>query len=55
MQAKSLLIETANDEEFKMVEAFIKEHKMKAFIVEDSNANEADFFNDLVRVLIPII
>lgn len=51
---KSILIETANDEELKMVEAFIKEHKMKGFIVEDSKATETDFLNDVLRVLIPV-
>lgn len=52
---KSVLIETASDEELKMVEAFIKEHKMKGFIVEKSKANDTDFLNDVVRLLIPII
>jgi len=51
---KSVLIETANEEELKMVEDFIKEHKMKGFIVEDTKAGELDFFNDLIRMLIPI-
>lgn len=52
---KGILIETANDEELKMIEAFIKEHKMKGFIVEDSKAGELDFFNDIIRMLIPIV
>lgn len=52
---KNVLIETASDEELKMVEAFVKEHKMKGFIVEDSKATETDFLNDIVRMLIPII
>jgi hypothetical protein len=52
---KGVLIETANDEELKMVEAFIKENKMKGFIVEDSKANETDFLSDVARLLIPII
>jgi hypothetical protein len=52
---KSVLIETANEEELKMVEAFIKEHKMKGFIVEDSKATETDFLNELIRVVIPIM
>lgn len=51
---KSILIQTANNEELKMVEVFIKEHKMKGFIVEDSKAGELDFFNDVIRILIPI-
>ena len=51
---KGILIELANDEELKMVEAFIKEHKMKGFIVEDSKPTENDFFNDVVRILIPL-
>lgn len=40
---KSVLIETTNDEELKMVEAFIKENKMKGSIVENSKATETDF------------
>ena len=52
---KSILIETANDEELKLVEAFIKEHKMKGFIVEDGKATNADYLNDIIRILIPII
>ncbi len=40
---KSILIETANDEELKMVEDFVKEHKMKGFIVEDSKATKTGF------------
>ncbi len=51
---KSILIETSNEEELKMVEAFIKEHKMKGFIVEDSKPTETDFLNDVIRILIPI-
>ena len=51
---KNILIETANDEELKMVEAFIKEHKMKGFIVEDSKAESTDFLNDMIRILIPV-
>ncbi len=31
---KGILIETANDEELKMVKVFIKEHNMKGFIVK---------------------
>ena len=50
---KSILIETANDEELRMVEEFVKEHKMKGFIVEDSKPGSADFLNDVVRILIP--
>jgi len=52
---KSVLIETASDEELKMVEAFIKEHKMKGFIVENSKATQTDFLNEVIRILIPII
>lgn len=52
---KSILIETANDEELKMAEVFIKEHKMKGFIVEDSKLGEIDFLNDAIRILIPIV
>jgi len=51
---RNILIETVNEEELKMVEAFIKEHKLKGFIVEDAKADQADFFNDVVRMLIPI-
>jgi hypothetical protein len=51
---KSILIETASDEQLKMVEAFIKEHQLKGFIVEDSKASSSDFLNDVIRVLIPI-
>lgn len=52
---KSILIEALNDEELKKVEDFIKENKMKGFIVETSKANGNDFLNDVVRVLLPII
>lgn len=52
---KSVLIETASDEELKMLEAFIKEHKMKGFIVENSKATGTDFLNDIIRILIPIL
>ncbi len=52
---KSILIEPANDEELKLVEAFIKEHKMKGFTVEDGKATETDFLNDVIRIIIPII
>ncbi len=51
---KSILIETTNDEELRMVEDFVKEHKMKGFIVEDSKATKTDFSNDVIRLLIPI-
>ena len=51
---KSILIETTNDEELKLVEEFIKEHKMKGFIVEDSKATQTDLLNEIVRLLIPI-
>jgi len=52
---KSILIETANDEELKVVEVFVKEHKLKGFIVEDSKANDVDFWNDAIRLLIPVV
>lgn len=52
---KNILIETANDEELKLVEAFIKEHKMKGFIVENSKATQNDYLSDIVRILVPII
>lgn len=52
---KSILIETANDEELKMVEAFIKEHRMKGFIVENNKPTETDFLNDVIRILIPLV
>ena len=51
---KSILIQTSNDKELIMIEAFIKEHQLKGFIVEDSKATESDFFNDVIRLLIPI-
>ncbi len=51
---KKVLIEPANDEELKMIEAFIQEHKMKGFIVEDSKANTADVLNDVIRVFTPL-
>ena len=51
---KSILIETASDEQLKMIEAFIKEHQLKGFIVEGSKASSSDFLNDVIRVLIPI-
>ena len=52
---KSILIQTANDKEIKMIEAFIKEHQLNGFIVEDSKATKTDFFNDVIRLLIPIV
>jgi hypothetical protein len=52
---KSVLIETGNDEELKMVKAFIKKNEMKGFIVDDSKANETDFLSDVAGLLIPII
>lgn len=51
---KSILIETASEEELRMVEAFIKEHQLKGFVVQDSKANESNVFDDVIRMLIPI-
>jgi hypothetical protein len=52
---KSILIETVNNEELTLVEAFIKEHKLKGFVVQESKATEPDVLNDIVRMLIPIL
>ena len=52
---KSFLIETENSEELNLVEAFIKEHKLKGFVVQESKATEPDVLNDIVRILIPIL
>lgn len=51
---KSILIEPANEQEFEKVQAFIKEHKMKGFIVEDNKAEKTDYLNDIIRILIPV-
>lgn len=48
---KSILIEPANDEELKLVKAFIKEHKIKGFLVEDSKATETNFLDDVIRII----
>lgn len=52
---KSILIKTVSDEEFELVEAFIKEHKLQGFTVEDKKPTELDVFNDVARLLIPMI
>ena len=52
---KSILIEPANEEELKLVEAFIKAHQLKGFMVEKSKAGDTDFINDIIRILIPIM
>lgn len=51
---KGILIEPSNDEELRLIEAFIKEHKMKGFVVEESKATETDYLNDLIRIIIPV-
>ena len=51
---KGILIEPANDEEIKLIEAFIQEHKLKGFILQESKATKNDYFNDLIRLLIPL-
>ena len=52
---KNVLIKTGDPEELKMVEAFIREHKLEGFIVQDTEPTKENFFNDVVRVLIPIL
>ena len=54
-ELKKILIEPSSEEELMMIEAFIKERKLKAFTLEHSKANENDFLNDFVRLIIPIV
>ena len=54
-ELKKILIEPSSEEELMVIEAFIKERKLKAFTLEDSKANENDFLNDFVRLVIPVI
>ena len=55
MKSKKILLEAENDEQEKLIEAFIQQHKLVAFRLEDQKADENDFFNDMARVLIPLI
>jgi hypothetical protein len=55
IKTKKVLLEPANDEELKLIQAFIQERKIKAFMLEDRKPDENDFFNDMARVLIPLI
>ena len=52
---QNILIETTSPEELTLVETFIKEHKLKGFVVQESKATEPDVLNDIVRMLIPIL
>jgi hypothetical protein len=52
---KQVLVEVTSEDELKILEAFIKEHNMKGFMVEDSKATDTDVWSDVIRVLIPII
>ncbi|HEX8334852.1 MAG TPA: hypothetical protein VF622_19665 [Segetibacter sp.] len=54
-ESKKLLLEASNDEELKVIQDFIQERKIKAFMLEDRKPGENDIFNDMVRVLIPFI
>jgi hypothetical protein len=54
-ETNKFLLEAANDEELKLIQAFILEHKIKAYMLEDRQPDENDIFNDLARVLIPLI
>jgi hypothetical protein len=51
---KGILIEPASDEETKLIVAFIQEHRLKSFILKESTATEIDYWNDLIRLLIPL-
>ena len=51
---KGISIVPASEEETKLIEAFIQEHKLEGFKLEDSKATENDYFNDLIRLLIPL-
>jgi len=52
---KNILIQAESEEQLRLVEAFIKQHQIKSFIVEESKADKASAFDDIVRMLIPIL
>jgi hypothetical protein len=52
---KKILLEAANDEELKIIEAFIQEKKIKAFMLEDGKPDANNVFNDMARILIPFL
>ena len=51
---KGILIEPTNEEEIKLINAFIQEHRLKSFILKESTETELNQWNDLIRVLIPL-
>ena len=52
---KKILLEAANDEELKLIQDFIQERKIKAYMLEDRKPDENDIFNDMAQILIPLI
>ncbi len=52
---KQILLEIENEEQLRIVEAFIQDQRLKAFRLEDSKAGTSDVLNDLMRFVIPII
>lgn len=57
INVKSILIQPENEQQFELLQAFIQQHKLKAFLVpeKDNEINSASLFDDAIRIFIPIL